>query len=141
MSFEDDEVGIENYAGTVQLLFPHAPIIESRWMQSKVSKVVETSFANTPITVQWDGDQSKTLLHLFVRRMTAAQITILQQLRDMTGLMYVKIQPDTSAVILCAFGPDGDQSWQSMIAEHPDGTDIPSVFKVYEAHITLIRME
>jgi hypothetical protein len=141
MSFTNSQVGIEDYNETTQLLFPHPPIIEERWAESRTAKAVEISFANSPITVQWASGQSSTLIHLFVRRLTAGQIATLQILRNMTGLMRVKIQADDSQTILCAFGPDDKQAWNSMVAEHPDGSIVPSVFKVYEAHITLIRME
>jgi hypothetical protein len=145
MSFTSTQTGIENYAGTAQLLFPHPPIVEERFAESSVATVVAWSIPNTACLVQYQGAQTRKFLKLLVRTLTAADMTTLTQLRDAGGLMYAKITPGTSTTILCAFAPDEDQEWEPMVADHPEktatGTDIPALLKVYEAHIVLVRME
>jgi hypothetical protein len=84
-------------------------------------------------------------LKLFVRTLTAAQMTTLTTLRDTGGLMTAKIEAGVATTYLCVFAPDDQQDWIPMIADHPEstetGTAIPDVLKVYEAHIALILME
>jgi len=145
MSFDDDEVGIETYDGVTQLLFPHPPIIEQRWEEGKLGTSVRYSIMNTPCVVQYQTDQDKRLLRLFVRRLSATQMATLQTLRETLGLMYAKLVVGTSTTILCAFAPDSEQDWKPMIKDHPEtdeaGDDIPALLRIYEAHITLVRME
>jgi hypothetical protein len=145
MSFTDDQVGIETYDGSTQLLFPHPPIIEERWEEGSLGTSVKYSLLNTPCVVQYDTDQDKRMLRLFVRRLNGTQMATLQTLRTTKGLMYAKLEVGTSTTILCAFAPDSDQEWVPMIAEHPEtdeaGDPVPAVLRVYEAHIVLVRME
>jgi len=145
MSFEDDEVGIETYDGVTQLLFPHPPIVEERWEEGSLGTSVRYSLVNTPCVVQYGTDQAKRMLRLFVRRLNGTQMATLQALRNTLGLMYAKLEVGTSTTILCAFAPDDEQDWVPMVADHPEtdeaGDDVPAVFRVYEAHIVLVRME
>lgn len=145
MSFTTLQTGIETYDAATKLIFPHPPIVEERFGESSVSTVVSWSIANTPCVVQYGGTQSRRLLKLFVRTMSATQMATLQTLRDTGGLMYAKITPGTTTTILCVFAPDDEQTWEPMIADHPEadaaGDDIPDIIKVYEAHIVLVRME
>lgn len=145
MSFTDDEVGLETYDGVTQLLFPHPPIIEQRWEEGKLATSVRYSIVNTPCVVQYGADQDKRMLRLFVRGLSDTQMATLQTLRDTVGLMWAKLEVGTSTIILCAFGNEADQDWQPMVADHPEtddsGDPVPAIFRIYEAHIVLVRME
>lgn len=145
MSFTINQTGIENFAESIQLIFPHPPIIEERFTDSKVDHLVEWSIKKTAVTVQYEGSQDLQWLRLFVRRMTAAQMATLAELRDETGLMNVKLAAGSATTILCAFGPEDEQEWTPMINDHPetteDGSAIPTLLKVYEAHVALVRMD
>lgn len=146
MSFTINQTGIEDYlTETTQIIFPHPPIVESRWAEGTPGTVVRWSVSNTPCVVQYQGEQDRRVLRLFVRTLTAAQIDTLRQLRDDGGLLNVKITPGSATTILCMFAEDTDQDWHPMIAEHPDAkgdaSAIDGIFLIYEAHIVLARME
>jgi hypothetical protein len=148
MSFGIDDTGIEDIAETTQIIFPHPPIISDRFIEDGLSKTHAISVRGTVQVVQWPFDQDDRLLKLFVRQLTEANMNTLMTLRNMVGLMNVKIKAGVSDTILCAFASEAMQTrWKSMTASdgHPeskaDGSAIPAVFKIYEAFITLTRME
>ena len=145
MSFGINDTGIETYDEVTQLLFPHPPIIENRFMESGNDRVAHVTLAKTAVVTVFSPYQAKVWLDLFVRRLTETNMVTLGSLRDDGGLVRVKTTPGSAATVLCMFRPDEDQDWAEMIAPHPeaqdDGSAIPALLKVYEAHIALARME
>ncbi len=145
MSFTDDQVGIETYDGSIQLLFPHPPVILDRFTESGVDRDQAISIKGTVTSVQWLSDQPKRELRLLVKTMTAAQMATLETLKGTTGLFYVKIAAGVATKILCDFQDDGEQEGDSMVAPHAetkgDGSAIDDIFKVYETEIALVRIE
>lgn len=148
MSFGNNDTGIEDLAEVTQIVFPHPPIIANRFEEDGLSKTHRVSVRGTVQMVQWPYDQEDRVLKLFVRTLTEANMVTLKTLRNTIGLMTVKTAAGTADTILCAFASEEMQvRWKSMTADngHPetkaDGSAIPSVFKVYEALITLLRME